>query len=281
MFISPNIFSYDNYRSFLQDWFAFMKENKDGFSLRTFSLWAGFKSPNHFQLVVQGKRNITSETLSKFLKVLKLKRKEQKYFELLVAFNQAKAPEEKALRLQALAQLTKKYGIHLQGKQYEYLLRWYYPVIRELVTTQHFLPNATTLAKKIGHGITARQVREAIQKLLDLGLLKKDPRGKLVQNFELLTTGDEARDASAYVYHDQMLALARQALREQAPQERYVAGITLACSPKDLPELTQILNDCRQHVLGYLEGRVDKSKDDDVYQLGLQLFRITKQGGRS
>lgn len=277
----PNIFSYDHYRQFLKDWFAFMKENHEGFSLRTFSLWAGFKSPNHFQLVAQGKRNITHETLPKFLKVLKLKRKEQKYFESLVAFNQAKAPDEKAMRLQQLAQITKKYGIHLKNEQHEYLMHWYYPVIREWVTTKHFIPNPTTIAKKIGHGVTTRQVKEALEKLLALGLIKKDQQGKLVQNAESLTTGEEASETSSYLYHDQMLALARQAMREQSPQERYLAGITLACSQKDLAELTQILNDCRQQVLAYLEERANKTNDDTVYQLGLQLFRITKSGDRS
>ncbi len=271
----PIIFDYENYRRFLEDWYFWMKECNDGFSYRAFSQWAGLHSPNHLQLVVQGKRNITKGTLPVFFKILKLNRREQKFFELLVNFNQTKTSGEKARYLQEISLFVKKYGDGLRHEQYEYLLKWYFPVLRELVTTKDFREDRHALARRIGHGVTPRQVDEAIEKLLALGLLRRDGTKRLVQDAAIISTGQETKESAAYFYHDQMLSLSKTALREQPPDERYIAGITLACRKEDVAEISQMLNDFRKNILDYLERRPVVGKDDEVYQLGLQLFRIT------
>lgn len=271
----PNIFDHEDFRRYLEEWYLWMKECNEGFSYRAFSQWAGLHSPNHLQLVIQGKRNITKTTLPAFFKILKLNRRQQKYFELLVNFNQTKSFAEKARYLQEISAIVKRYGDGLKHEQYEYLLKWYYPVLRELVTTKDFREDRHMLAKRIGHGVTPRQVDEAIERLVVLGLLKRDGSKRLIQDTAILSTGEETKESAAYFYHDQMLSLARTALREQSPNERYLAGITLACTKHDVAEISQMLNEFRRNVLSYLERRKPAEKDDEVYQLGMQLFRVT------
>lgn len=273
----PEVQDYENYRDYLHDWYGWMKESNSQFSYRTFSKWAGFKSPNQLQLVIQGKRNITRQTLGIFTRILKLKRREARYFELLVNLNQASTPEAKANYLQDISDYFKKHGDDLKHSQYEYLTKWYYAVIRELVTTAGFKPERHAIARKIGHGVTPRHVDEALEKLIALGLLTKDAKGKLRQAQTVVTTGAETQEVASYFYHDQMLKLALAALRKQMPSERNFSAVTLACREEDVPEISQILNDCRQQVLAYLENR-GRCQDEDVYQLNLQLFRVTKKG---
>lgn len=272
----PDIFACESYRLFLRDWVAWMKETKPGFSYRAFSHWAGFASPNHLQLIIQGKRNITRDTMAPIVKVLKLARREARYFELLVDLNQASTPEAKAGVLLEISRLFKKYSRNLEHSQIEYLTKWYYAVVRELVTTKGFQPERHLIAKRIGHRVTPPNVDEALEKLIALGLLIRDARGKLKQEKAIVTTGSETAEAASYFYHEQMLTLALEALKSQMPKERHFSGITLACRGEDIPEITQILDDCRRQVLSYLEGR-SAGEDDDVYQLNLQLFRVTQR----
>jgi len=275
----PELLEYMNYREYLKDWYLWMKDTRQGFSYRTFSRWAGFKSPNQLQLIIKGKRNITPETINLFVRILKLNRRQRTYFELLVNLNQATSAESKAGYLMELTGYFKKYKDNLRHSQLEYLMRWYYPVIRELMTTQGFRPERHYIAKRVGHGITPRNVDEAIEKLVQLGLVKKDKGGSLVQTDAVVTTGPETDAAASYFYHWQMMHLAVAALNEQLPHERNFSGITLACREEDVPEIAQMLTDCRRQILTYLENR-KKTKDDDVYQLNVQLFRVTKRDER-
>ncbi len=269
----PNILEYENYRAYLKDWYAWMKASKPGFSYRAFSQWASFKSPNQLQLIILGKRNITPATLGIFTTILKLRKREKRYFELLVAINQATTPHEKAGYVQELSDYFKKYN-ELKHHQFEYLLKWYLPVVRELATTKGFKPERHALARRIGHGITPRNVDEALEKLIALGLLKKEGNS-LVQADAIVSTGPETGSAAAYFYHDQMIRLALEALQQHMPHERNFSGITFACRREDVQEIAELLDQCRHQILAYLENR-GKVEDDEVYQLNLQCFRVTK-----
>ncbi len=273
----PYVLKYENYREFLRAWYAWMKETKPGFSFRAFSQWAGFASPNQLQLIMQEKRNITPATIATFIRVLKLKRREATYFSLLVNLNQATTPEAKAGFLAELSAYFKRYCDNLKHGQFEYLMKWYYAVIRELVTTRSFKPERHAIARRIGHGVTPRHVDDALEKLVALGLLKKTAKGGLDQADAIVSTGPETESTASYYYHRQMMQLALAALDEQMPNERNFSGITLACREEDVPEIAQMLTDCRRQILSYLEGR-GHVEDDEVYQLNLQFFRVT--GGR-
>jgi uncharacterized protein (TIGR02147 family) len=278
----PELMEYKNYREYLGDWYLWMKETRQGFSYRTFSRWAGFKSPNQLQLIIQGKRNITPSTVNKFVRILKFSRRERTYFELLVNLNQATTAEAKAGFLLEISSLFKRYRENLKHSQFEYLMKWYYPVIRELVTTDGFRPDRHAIARRVGHGVTPRNVDEAMEKLETLGLIRRDAKGRFVQADAIVSTGEETDAAASYFYHRQMMHLALAALDEQLPDERNFTGITLACRKDDVGEIAQMITDCRRQILAYLESR-GSAKDDDVYQLNFQFFRVTdgKKRGRS
>jgi uncharacterized protein (TIGR02147 family) len=275
----PELFEYNDYRAFLGDWYLWMKETRQGFSYRTFSRWAGFKSPNQLQLIIQGKRNITPSTINTFIRILKLKRRERTYFELLVNLCQATTSEAKAEFLLEISRLFKRYRQNLKHNQFEYLMKWYYPVIRELITVRNFKAERHAIARSVGHGVTPRNVDEALEKLVDLGLIAKDGNGRLTQTDAVVSTGAETDAIASYFYHRQMIRLALAALDEQLPDERNFSGITLACRKEDVSEIAQMITDCRRQILSYLEGR-GGVKDNDVYQFNVQLFRVTQQKER-
>ena len=57
----PLVFSYVDYRRYLADYYAHAKKCHYGFSFRVFSKRAEISSSNYLRLVIDGKRNLTSE----------------------------------------------------------------------------------------------------------------------------------------------------------------------------------------------------------------------------
>jgi uncharacterized protein (TIGR02147 family) len=61
--IASNIYNFSDYRDFLKDRYRQLKEADSLFSFRYFSKEAGFGSPNYLKLVMDGKRNLSTEAI--------------------------------------------------------------------------------------------------------------------------------------------------------------------------------------------------------------------------
>ena len=133
-FIPHSIFKYFDYRSCLSDIYLWHKENTRGFSYRKMSSMLGFSSPNFLKLVIDGKRNISKESLKKITEGIGLNKVESEYFSYLVFFTQANDTVEKNYYFALITSLRSKSFIKgITPEQYEYLSNWYHPVVRELV----------------------------------------------------------------------------------------------------------------------------------------------------
>jgi len=272
----PNLFTYDNYRLYLKDWFSWMKETKPGFSYRAFSMWADFKSPNQLLLVINGQRNIALSSLGRYFEVLKLKPTECKYFEILVKFNQAKDMPTKTQHFRELSVYWLKKGTLLESNQLEYLNNWYYTAIREMVNLHNFKEDGNWIAKKLRNLISAPQARHAIQVLLDMKLLQRDAQGKLVQTTQYVTTGNETNSVSAFLYHDQMIRLAMESLNEGESHSRNLTALTFTIRKVDYDRLVGEIDEFRKKMISALQNRDDLTKDEELYQLNIHLFPIGK-----
>lgn len=272
----PPIFKYDNYRVYLKDWYDWMKETKPGFSYRAFSRWAGFKSPNQLMLVIKGERAIALKSIDKYLKVLGLKKTEKKYFELLVKFNQAGDMVRKNEYLEELSAYWLKRGTHLEGQQLKYLTNWYYAAIREMVSFKDFKENSAWIAKRLGGRITPAQARQAIRTLLELGLLKRDKRGRLKQSDTYVTTGNEVASVAAFLYHRQMIGQAMESLKEKPSELRNITALTFSVRKQDYDNLVEEINEFRKRVISLLQNRKEQDRDEMLYQLNIHLFPISE-----
>ena len=112
------------------------KANISAFSYRYFSRKAGFKSPNFLKLVIDGQRSLGPESVDRFAKALKLDEDEHDFFRALVAFEQARTPDEKNEAFARVAASQRfRQARRLDSGMFTYLSRWYYPAIREMAHT--------------------------------------------------------------------------------------------------------------------------------------------------
>jgi uncharacterized protein (TIGR02147 family) len=268
------IFEYDDYRAYLRDLYRFYKETKPQFSYRYFSQKAGFRSPNFLQLVIDGKRNLSPESIEKFTNALKLSKKEAEFFRVLVYLNQARTVSEKKIYAEQLMQFRPLRCIHpLRQGQYRYYTEGHNIAIRELTTLPEFTEDPAWIARRLVPPISPQQARKSIDLLLQLGLLKRDESGRLVRSDAFISTGDEVTSTSVANYHRAMIQKGAEALDRFPGPARDISSVTMALSDENFQEIKALIQRFRKELLAIADQ--DQSPEG-VYQVNFQLFPLAK-----
>ena len=245
------------------------------FSYRYFSMKCGYSSPNFLKLVIDGKRNISGESIETFSKFFKLNKREQEYFKLLVLFNQAKTTTEKKEMAQIILKSSVFTRLHPLAKdQYEYVSKWYYVAVRELLKTKRMKLDACKISKLIKPKLSVKKVEEILEVLLRINVIKrKDNRFVAIE--ELVTTGDEVVFSAVADYHRQMMQLASESIDTFPRELRDISGVTVGVSEESFQELKTMVQKFRKNVLELSEREKNKK---DIYQLNIQLFPLNEIG---
>lgn len=271
---SPVIFDYLDYRAYLRDMFGFHKSKDKKFSFRYFATKSGFASPNFIQLVFDGKRNLSTESLSKIAKGFGLKKKEREFFEILVCMNQAKNHEDKNHYYQKLMAIKGPSGVrHLEKASYEYFSKWYFPVIREVVRFKEGMIDATEIARCLTPPITILQAEKALDMLMALNLIRKNENGVWEVTDNAVTTGPEVESLVVANFHREMMMMAREAIERFPREKRDISALTLSINDKSIPELKKRIALFRKELLQFA---CNEKKSNQVVQINFQLFPLTE-----
>jgi uncharacterized protein (TIGR02147 family) len=152
---------------------------------------------------------------------------------------------------------------------------WYHYAILELIHLKNFQPHPRWIAKTLG--ITTSEVSAAVERLCRLQLLKISSEKKWTSTFGNNTNISSDLKKSAYrKLQKQLLTKALEALDEIPLEIRDQSSMTMSISLKRLPEAIEKITDFRRSLCAFLEQ--DKERDD-VYQLLISLYPLTKTGG--
>lgn len=267
-----DVFDYLDYRAFLRDYYLDGKQRR-GLSYRGFSRRAGLRSPNYLKLVVDGERNLTAEMAERFARACGLEGDAAAYFQELVDFNQARTVRE---RNACYAELTGFRRYRLAHKidlaQAAYHSTWYLPAIRELAVRHDFREDAAWIAGMLRPPIAKAEAVRALETLLDLGLLQRDGRGRIVQGEALVSTGPETRGLHIANYHRTMMQRATEAIDDIPPEERDISSLTLCLGEDGVRRFKQRIQRFRRELLD-----LSVLEDDplQVVQVNFQLFALS------
>ena len=268
----PDLFTYLDYRKFLQDAFEELKGSSPGFSHRLFAKKAGFASSNYAWLVMQGRRNLSGDGIVKIARALGLKKPEAEFFENLVRFNQAATESEKGFYYERIA-ANRRYAAArpLEREQYEYYSRWYVPAIREMVLLKDFKEDPSWIAARLKPAVTPREAEAALKLLTELKLLVRDASGRLAQRDAHVAGGDEVSSLAMTAFQREMIERAAASIEETRPEKREIGSLTFAISEEKLSGAKKMIREFRSKLAGYLaEGK----EADAVYQFNFQLFDL-------
>jgi uncharacterized protein (TIGR02147 family) len=271
--VEPDVLQYTNYRVYLRDYYEFKKKTVPAFSLRFFAEKAGLSSHAHLKLTIDGKRNITKNTVVKLIHGLGLENQRAAYFESLVFFNQAQTDADKQVYYAQLLKASPRSKLHKMDKaQFRIFREWHHSAILEMVALKDFRPVPDWISKRLGGLVTPAQVTESLKLLLELGLLVKTANGYR-QRDPLITTDDEVQDLMVKMYHLQMLKLSADMLSALPGAQRDVSALTFGIKREDFPNLKKHLQLMRKELLDF---SAKAGEAEDVVQINIQLYPLTR-----
>jgi uncharacterized protein (TIGR02147 family) len=104
---APNIFSYNNFREYLRDYYTCQSQKDKTFTKAHICRELGLPNTRSFFNDILRGRHLSPLKVPLLVKILKLQKEEEQYFRVLVNFNQAFDPDEKELLLDQLISLNR------------------------------------------------------------------------------------------------------------------------------------------------------------------------------
>jgi uncharacterized protein (TIGR02147 family) len=132
-------------------------------------------------------------------------------------------------------------------------------------------PDSSAIKNKLSK-IEPYLVSNSIEKLLDLGLIRKDQRGGFERNVGNIITTDGVSSCSLQEGHRKNLELAEEALRNTPVHLRDFTGLTMAIDSKKIPLAVSLIRKFQDELSVLLE---ESDSRDEVYKLCIQLFPLT------
>ncbi len=270
-----NVFEFQNYRTYLQDYYAEQKANRKGFSYKSFSKKAGIKAPSFLFYVIGGGRNLTKNTIIKISQAIGHSRIEAEYFENLVFFNQAETIAEKAFHYGRLVEIRKPIDVAVVEKdRYQYYSAWYHSTIREVVTFLDFGDDFDRLGSFLIPPISGNDARKSVKLLEDLGFVERDEHGRFHQTENLIAA--KTGPANSFLiekFQAEMLQVAMKAYDAIPVRDRMSTSTTFSISKESFELFKTRIRELQLQLMEM--ARIDE-KPDSAYQLTLNLFPVSR-----
>jgi uncharacterized protein (TIGR02147 family) len=269
------IYTYQDYRSFLRDFYADCNARNPRFSLRSFASKVDL-NVSTITRILKGQRNISEETRNRIAAYLKLRERETEYFNLLVHYTQARNTADKCALYEQI-RLFRKTRLRNLGREYnEYFSNWYNVALRELLTLMPRKTQSRQLAKMLMPSPKANDIRKSFNLLIRLGLVKQNADGCLELADKFVSTPDEWTGTAIHAFQAAMSELGTQALDRFPKAERDISTLTLSLSRNGLSLAKVVLRRAREEILAITKSDLSV---DRVYELNLQLFPLSKSRG--
>ena len=246
--MKPNIQNYHDYLEFLKDWTEYLKDQESGFSLRKIAKEAGIAS-GYLPMCFGRKRKLSLKFYEKIKPFLKLSVKEKRFLDLLRIIAESEIAKE---RVEALTDLQKlkdyKENHHSELEAHQYLSRWYYVAIRELVNLSEFKNEPTWIQERLRGRVSQKEISESIKFLLKYEFILKDSAGKFKVAEKQLSCHEGVYKISLGEFHRQMLDIAKNSIDEVSREERILLGHTVALSKDQYDKVQEILRDAIKRI---------------------------------
>ncbi len=275
-----SVMQYTDFRDFLKDFFEEKKKSNYGYSLRFVAGKLGC-NPGFFLRILKGERTLSAEYQLKLHKLLNLGKKERRYFDLLVLYNQAKKPLEKETHFEELKKFTRSKIYKVSQRQYALYGEWYNVALRELINVVPIFDTSDATCKKLAAyfnpSVKVSDIRKSLETLIATGMIEKRASGRYYLRNKLITTGLDIPVFSVMKILGQFFDLGKAALQRFAKKERVLSTVSVSLSKDGYEQIKLKSEEYRKEILAIAKN--DTGKLERVYHMNLQLFPLTKRIG--
>ncbi len=268
-----DVFSYQDFKAFLKDFYSERRRKDRKFSIRFFARRAGLRSQNYLKVVMDGRRSLTPRNMPKFVKGLGLDANQAEYFEALVNLNQARDSYEKREFLNRLLHLQKKKAaIILSGRQLEFFSEWYHLVIFELACQENFESDPIIISKRLKGKISEIQARESLDLMLNTGILTRSLNGKLVPMATQIASPQGLAMDQIRKLQKVFMEFGIESTIQERGSDVDVRSLTIGLTPEQVPIFKCKLKEFQRE----LNTLFSTGKGTNIFQMNIQFFKLTK-----
>jgi uncharacterized protein (TIGR02147 family) len=272
-----SVFSFLDYRAFLQSYQESRKADKDWYSVR---YMAGRieMDPGQLVKVLQGKLHLPLARIPAISKLCRFDGREEAFFETLVRLGRAKTRgeiQELTERIVALRGVDVK---GLEADQAEYFHNWHHAVVRSLAGIVPFRGGYDAIGEMITPRVSGEKIKESVELLSRLGLLREDDKGFWRLAEPHVHPGEKMPAEVVRRFQGQNMRLAERALEEIPVDERDISSLTVTLKWSDLPRMREKVSEIRRQIQTLAQ---DCSEPDGVFQLNVQLFPVARVRGKA
>lgn len=272
-----NIYDYSDYRKFLQEFYELEKSLDPTFSYRVFAAAIGIDA-SLLVKILQGKRHVSTKNIETFVQFFHFKEGKAEYFREMVAYGKAKNDEQVRKHFETLQKMRPSSCRELDEARYRYFQQWFYPMIRSALDVFDYCgsEHAAALGDSCIPKISASQVENAVDALLQLGLAHKRKDGRIVPTDAHLKTKEHWLSASISDYQKSIAELAHRSIAETPKEERDISTLTMALDSTQIQRIRDIIAEARKSIVN-VANSMPSQICDSVYQLNFQLFPMMKK----
>jgi len=275
---AQDILQFSDYRSFLVNYAEEARAKNPRWSYGSWARSLGLKGTSSITKVLNGERDPGPQVSARLIRYFQFSKNEAEHFKKLLLLQQLKNdPRLSSILFGANRDRGKAaVPIHMLSlESYEVISNWYHQAIREMPRLQDFKEDPERISEQIQFGVSPEIVREAIARLLKVGLLSRRSDGHLVISKPRYSTTNDVPSSAIRAHHAQMLDNAKQSLNLHTVHEREFTGSSLAIRTENLSKAKAIIAKFKKEFSELLE---DSQEADAVYQIQIQFFPLAKKG---
>lgn len=278
----PALSDYMDYRLYLADFYrakkALTRQAIRPYSYAIFSAAADIKSPNYLKMIIEGKRNLSLDMISKFAKACGFNKAQTDEFRMLVVFNQSEDPADRNYALKQLSEYRVEQKLkqgELDRRVFEKVPNWIGWIIYALVDQEGVSFEVTQLKDLLRGKASETEIAEALENLLKSGELVLDPSTQKIVKGKPTEAPEEIPPALVRKLQMQLMYLGLESLYQDSATEREFGALTLSLTTKEFEDIKFKLRQMRKAL--HKENAIARMNDkgERVYQLNLQLFPVS------
>lgn len=279
----PVLGEYTDFRLYLKDVYEHRRQTEStglrSYSYSTFSAAADIKSPNYLKLIIEGRRNLSEDMITKFAKALRLNRSDADEFRALVRYGQASEPIERNQFLKELADLRAHRAFAagtINQQAWDKVPGWIGWVLYAMADQRDVKFNPETLQKLFRAKASADDLRESLQKLINSGeLARSEATGEVGKGRDLIESPQDLPVPLIRKLQAELIYLGIESLFRDSPKEREFGAMTVAMTDEEFQQVRFELRQLRKRLQRDILVKRKSTKGERVYQLNVQLFPVT------
>ena len=270
-----DIFQFTHFRKYLDEYQAARMQTDPEFTRAGACALLGLpKTRSYYNDIVKGKK-LTGRMIPKFVEVLGLNKKEAKYFETMVNFDQAKTTTERNAFFDELIKQHPDPHHILNEDAYEYYNHWYNSVLFTALDVMDVSDDLEPIQKRIFPKVSVWTLKRSLELLERIGFVRKNEDGFWKSSRDSVSSGAYNNSDLVRQYQLQCFELSKQALLADDENASDMGTFTFSVSDDAYKEIALEIQNLKAKVRKIITQ--DKKEATGVHQLNIHLFTNLKK----